>query len=264
MVVRMADALGWEITPEMALPLYCAMATDTGWFSLLFHHGRDDAKSSGGLIDLGAKPHLIYEQLYERKLVGPRDVGGSGVGGSNKLDCDGRLAYLIVRQTDFEATNAKPVDTEDLVNETLKIAGTQVAFIAIEQVNKNRESQLPQPQKFETWPKIAETVLAAAATNKRREPSFPGPIKPSGRSDIDRDQNSPQHPQVIALDFPRRVTSHQQSIPTPYSQRLSGRAFAKNVGWAVPTKTPNKAGGHCPPYIFAVWPRIVTSRSFVR
>jgi len=52
------------------------------------------------------------------------------------LDFDGKLAYTWVTQADFKETGAKPVDTEDLVNECLKIAGTECAFIAIEQLNK--------------------------------------------------------------------------------------------------------------------------------
>jgi phosphoesterase RecJ-like protein len=84
---------------------------------------------------LGAKPHLIYEQLYERNSLA-RVLLASRVLEGIQLECDGRLAYIVVKQSDFEATKAKPVDTEDLVNEALKIAGTQTAFIAIEQANQ--------------------------------------------------------------------------------------------------------------------------------
>ena len=53
------------------------------------------------------------------------------------LDCDGRLAYTWVEAADFDRSGARPVDTEDLVNECLKIGGTQCAFIAVEQLNKS-------------------------------------------------------------------------------------------------------------------------------
>ena len=49
---------------------------------------------------------------------------------------DGKLAYTWVSQTDFKETNSRPVDTEDLVNECLRIEGTRGAFIAIEQMNQ--------------------------------------------------------------------------------------------------------------------------------
>ena len=46
------------------------------------------------------------------------------------------MVAQALKQSDFKETGAKPVDTEDLVNECLKIAGTECAFIAIEQLNK--------------------------------------------------------------------------------------------------------------------------------
>lgn len=134
LIVRLADALGLELTPDMVMPLYCAIATDTGWFRFSSTTG-ETMRTIGRLIDLGAKPHLIYEQLYERNSLA-RMLLAARVLERIELECDGRLAYITVKQSDFDATNAKPVDTEDLVNEALKIEGTQAAFIAIEQVNK--------------------------------------------------------------------------------------------------------------------------------
>ena len=134
LIVRMADALDLELTPEMALPIFCAIATDTGWFRFSSTSG-STMRTIGRLIDLGAKPHLIYEQLYERNSLA-RVLLSARVLAGVQLECDGRLAYIVVRQSDFDATHAKPVDTEDLVNETLKIADTEAAFIAIEQLNK--------------------------------------------------------------------------------------------------------------------------------
>jgi phosphoesterase RecJ-like protein len=48
----------------------------------------------------------------------------------------GRVAYVWVSQNDIKELEARPVDTEDLVNECLTIDGTQCAFIAIEQPDK--------------------------------------------------------------------------------------------------------------------------------
>jgi phosphoesterase RecJ-like protein len=135
LVIRMADALDLKLTPEMVTPLFCAIATDTGWFRFSSTSG-ETMRTIGRLIDLGAKPHLIYEQLYERNSLA-RVLLAARVLAGIELECDGRLAYIIVKQSDFEATHAKPVDTENLINDTLKIEGTQAAFIAIEQINKS-------------------------------------------------------------------------------------------------------------------------------
>lgn len=134
MVVRMCEALGYDILPEMVLPLFCAIATDTGWLRFSSTTG-DTLRIIGRLIDLGAKPHLIYEQLYEQCSFAKIRLASRVLSRMN-LEADGRLAWITVTRSDFKETGAHPADTEDLVNETLKVAGTQAAFIAIEQINK--------------------------------------------------------------------------------------------------------------------------------
>lgn len=134
MIFRMAEALGYRVPPSMAVPLFCAIATDTGWFRFS-STSSDTMRIISRLIDLGAEPHLIYQQLYEQNSIGKVRLAAR-VLSRVQLECGGRLAWIQVKQDDFEATESTPVDTEDLVNETLKIAGTQAAFIAIEQLNK--------------------------------------------------------------------------------------------------------------------------------
>lgn len=135
LVVRLADALGYELPPETITPLYCAIATDTGWFRFSSTRG-ETLRTAARLIDAGAQPHLIYQLLYEQYSLARVRLAGCALGRVT-LECDGRLAYTWVEQSDLRANGAAPADTEDLVNEALRIAGTQVAFIAVEQPNKN-------------------------------------------------------------------------------------------------------------------------------
>ena len=135
MVFRMAEALGYPITRDTAVALFAAITTDTGWFRFPSTTA-DTMRIAGRLIDAGARPAVLYQLLYERfsatriKLVGRALT-------DMELVCEGRLAYTVVTQADFKATGAKPVETEDIVNECLRIEGTQAAFIAIEQQNGN-------------------------------------------------------------------------------------------------------------------------------
>ncbi|QDT65107.1 DHH family phosphoesterase [Calycomorphotria hydatis] len=133
LIVRLADTLGLPIPPRAAVPLFAALATDTGWFRF------PSVKSStyeiaARLIDLGAVPQQIYEKLYERRTHSKLKLTGR-VLDRIQLVNEGRLAYTSVSQEDFRQTGAKQADTEDLVNECLKIEGTEAAFIAIEQHN---------------------------------------------------------------------------------------------------------------------------------
>jgi len=134
LILEMADALDLTIPPAVATPLFCAVATDTGWFR--FGSTRESTmRVAARLIDLGARPDVIYRELYEQYSLGRIRLAGI-VLSRVTLDCDGRLAYTWVEAADFAKSGARPVDTEDLVNECLKIAGTQCAFIAVEQLNK--------------------------------------------------------------------------------------------------------------------------------
>ena len=87
---------------------------------------------AGHLIELGAKPHELYETLYEN-CSHARILLAGKVLSRVAVECEGQIAYATVSQADFKETGATSVETEDLVNESLKIAGIKAAFIAIEQ-----------------------------------------------------------------------------------------------------------------------------------
>jgi phosphoesterase RecJ-like protein len=134
MVFELGQALGLSMNADVARWLFCAIATDTGWFRFPSTTSQT-LRTAAQLIDLGAQPHLIYRLLYEQYSAARVSLAGR-VLSRVTLDCDGKLAYTWVSQSDFAETGAQPADTEDLVNECLKIAGTECAFIAIEQMNK--------------------------------------------------------------------------------------------------------------------------------
>jgi phosphoesterase RecJ-like protein len=131
LVVEAADALGVRLTPEIAMPLFAAVATDTGWFRF--------ASASAGtyqvatrLIDAGASPAAIYNALYEQDTLGRMKLRGV-ILARIETELDGRLAHTHVLKDDFAKTSSLPSDTEDVVNYCLAIKGTQFAVIFVEQ-----------------------------------------------------------------------------------------------------------------------------------
>ena len=131
MCVDAAEHLGVEITQQIAIPLFAAIATDTGWFR--FPSARKvtyDAASK--LISAGAEPDQIYGDLYERETVGRVRLRGV-VLARTQTEMDGRLAHTFIMPDDYEKTGALPSDTEDLINKTLEIAGTKFAVILVGQ-----------------------------------------------------------------------------------------------------------------------------------
>jgi phosphoesterase RecJ-like protein len=131
LVVEAAEHLGVNLTPEMAMPLFAAVATDTGWFRF----GSATSYTyeiAARLIAAGAKPAEIYKQLYEQETVGRIRLRGE-ILARITLELDGRLAHTYVVKEDFARLGALPSDTEDVINQALGIAGTQFAVIFVEQ-----------------------------------------------------------------------------------------------------------------------------------
>lgn len=140
LIFEFIEALGQSISEKTATVLYCAIATDTGWFRFPSTTQRT-MTIAGKLIACGAQPHVLYRQIYEQHSAARMRLVGR-VLSRITVDCDGRLAWLSVTQDDFRDTGAVPSDTEDLVNECLRIAGVQAAFIAVEQQNQTIKCSL--------------------------------------------------------------------------------------------------------------------------
>ena len=132
LVVEAAEHLGVSLTPEISRPLFAAVATDTGWFRFGSAQG-DTYRLAGKMIDAGADPSQIYGELYERDTAGRVRLRGRILSRAT-TEIDGRLVHTYVRKEDFEATGAVASDTEDAINLTMAIAGTEVAVILVEQM----------------------------------------------------------------------------------------------------------------------------------
>ncbi len=131
LVLDAARHLGVRVTPEMARPLFAAIATDTGWFRFGSTNGTT-LRAAAELVDAGAVPCDIYAALYERDSLARLQLRGR-ILARTKTELGGRLAHTAALKEDFEETGALPSDTEDVINMTLAIAGTEVAVILVEQ-----------------------------------------------------------------------------------------------------------------------------------
>lgn len=131
LVLDAARALGVRVTPEMAEPLFAAIATDTGWYR--FGSARASTyRAAAELIEAGAQPARIYRELYEQDTLARMLLRGTILTHIGS-ELDGRLAHTYVLREDFQRTGAIPPDTEDAINLLLQIAGTEVAVILVEQ-----------------------------------------------------------------------------------------------------------------------------------
>ncbi len=129
LVVEAADALRVSLTPAMAKPLFAALATDTGWFR--FGSTRPATfQLAARLVDAGASPAAMYADLYEQDTAGRVRLRGL-ILSRLVTELDGTLVHTYALAEDFVAMEALPSDTEDVVNQTLTVRGTEFAVIFV-------------------------------------------------------------------------------------------------------------------------------------
>ena len=134
LIFQLSESLGVTIPADAATALFAAIATDTGWFRFAAVSS-ETMRIAGRLIEQGASPPSIYRELYEQGTLAKMHLVGRALS-RMQVDCDGELAFTTIEWNEFVDVGAVPADTEDLVNECLKVAGTRGAFIAIEQQNR--------------------------------------------------------------------------------------------------------------------------------
>ena len=131
LVLEAAEQLSVQLTPEIATPLFAAVATDTGWYRFA-SAGSGTYRLAAKLIDAGASPPEIYGELYEQETLGRCRLRGV-ILSRLETELDGRLVHTYVLKEDFDKCGAVPQDTEDAINLSLAISGTEFAIILVEQ-----------------------------------------------------------------------------------------------------------------------------------
>ncbi|MFM7035695.1 MAG: DHH family phosphoesterase [Planctomycetia bacterium] len=130
-VYEIAQRLRVTLTPEIATPIYAGLSTDTGGFRFPSVTG-ETFRIAARLVDAGASPPTVYRELLEQDSLARLHLVGRTLSGA-ATSHDGAVITSTVRQSDIKAVGALPSDTEDLINLTLAVKGTQVAAILIEQ-----------------------------------------------------------------------------------------------------------------------------------
>ncbi len=125
MVVRVADALGAEITREVALPLYVGLVTDTGRFS----YGSTGAQAhavAARLIDAGVDPAAVFRRVYEGVPFGDVRLVGRALAGA-RSELEGRLIIAVI--TDDDVTEAGGQNSDGVVEALRAVGGAEVAAV---------------------------------------------------------------------------------------------------------------------------------------
>jgi phosphoesterase RecJ-like protein len=130
-VVEIGLRLRVPLTADIATPLYAGLSTDTGGFRFPSTSG-ETFRVAARLVDAGASPPTIYRELFEQDTLARLHLVGRTLAGA-RTSHGGKVIVSTVRQADIRDVGAQPSDTEDLVNLTLAVKGTEVGVILIEQ-----------------------------------------------------------------------------------------------------------------------------------
>ncbi len=130
MALEILDALGWDITAEVAEPLFVAITSDTGWFRFANTDART-LRAAAKLLEAGARAGAIFTRLFqtdrpERLALLERVLR------SLRLHHDGKLAMMKIRKLDFDETGARPDETENLINEAMRMEKVRAAVMLVE------------------------------------------------------------------------------------------------------------------------------------
>lgn len=122
-----AATCDWPLDDLARLAVFVGIATDTGWFRFSNTDHRT-LQVAADLVARGVCPNDIYDRLFESESVARVRLFGSAVNGMELYDRD-RVALLTVSRSQFETLGAVPADTEDLVNQALRIHSVEAAAL---------------------------------------------------------------------------------------------------------------------------------------
>jgi phosphoesterase RecJ-like protein len=129
-VLDLLKHANWPITEKIALSLFVAVATDTGWFQFTNTDSRV-YRSCADLIDAGVKPTRIYRDMYHN-LSPQRFKLMATMLSTLELHLNGRYATQHLLHTDFQQTGAAFKDTENLIDECRRIGTVEAAALFVE------------------------------------------------------------------------------------------------------------------------------------
>ncbi|UCE61075.1 MAG: hypothetical protein JSU63_04860 [Phycisphaerales bacterium] len=121
--------VAWELDHTAREALFVGIAMDTGWFR---HSNTDDRAFSAvaTLASEGVSPHELYGRLFHRESPGRIRLLGIALEGMDLL-AEGRLAIMTLDDGAFAKAGAQYADTEDIVNEPLRIDSVAAAVLMV-------------------------------------------------------------------------------------------------------------------------------------
>ena len=130
MVGEVIDALKWPMDATIAEFLLTAVLTDTGWLRFANTDGRC-LRAVAHWTDMGVRPDILYRKIYQNDRP-QRFLLMVKLLQSMEFYFDSQLAVMVLRSGDFDETGALRSETENMVNEALRIGTVESAILLVE------------------------------------------------------------------------------------------------------------------------------------
>ncbi len=121
------------ITPPVAEALYAGIMSDTGSFKFPLTTA-ETHRITAALIERGAQPYKIYQQIYESGNLSTVHLLGKALE-SITLHCNGKVAAMILPQSTFTETGTKESDVDNLTQYILTIKNVVLGIVFVELEN---------------------------------------------------------------------------------------------------------------------------------
>ncbi|HNX27088.1 MAG TPA: bifunctional oligoribonuclease/PAP phosphatase NrnA [Phycisphaerae bacterium] len=138
MILEIIEILEWPMNETIANLLARAILTDTGWLRFSNTDGRC-LRTMARLVDAGVRLDSLYRSIYQTDRPQKLRLLERTLA-SLELYADNQFAVMTLLRTDFEQTGARFDETENLVNEAMRIKTVEVAAIFIENTHNIRAS----------------------------------------------------------------------------------------------------------------------------
>jgi len=130
LVLRLADFLGTETDRVIAVPLFVAIATDTGWFRFS-NTSPLCLCDAARLITAGAEPEDLFSRIYEDHSPERMALLGKVFSGL-QLELDGRFVWSALDRATLERSGVPREELDGFVEAFRAIRGARVVALIVE------------------------------------------------------------------------------------------------------------------------------------
>jgi len=126
-------SLGWPFSIVGLNALFAALATDTGWFRFSNTDARA-LRAAAEMVQAGVRAHQCYEAISWSEAPARLALTAKALD-SLSLHSDQRLAIMRIDQAALAECGASRSDTEDVINEPMRIGSVIVSALLVEEPN---------------------------------------------------------------------------------------------------------------------------------